>query len=65
VIRPTRTPPIDVVILDDAGPPLPRASDAVFSAVAAAAWNAITVYEPTRPEVWPARDTAAARALRR
>jgi hypothetical protein len=65
VIRPARTPPIDVTILDDPGPPQPRASDAVFAAVAAATWNAITAYEGTRPEVWPARETAAARALRR
>jgi CO/xanthine dehydrogenase Mo-binding subunit len=65
VIRPARTPPIDVTIVDDALPPQARASDAVFAAVAAATWNAITAYEGTRPEVWPARETAAARALRR
>ena len=46
-------------------PPRPRASDAVFAAVAAATWNAVTDAEGTRPEVWPARATAAARALRR
>jgi xanthine dehydrogenase small subunit len=65
VIRPARTPPIDVTILDDPLSPQRRASDAVFAAVAAATWNAITAYEGTRPEVWPARATAAARALRR
>ena len=65
VIRPARTPPIDVTIVDDQLPPQARASDAVFAAVAAATWNAITAYEGTRPEVWPARATAAARALRR
>jgi hypothetical protein len=65
VIRPARTPPIDVTILDDPLPPQARASDAVFAAVAAATWNAITDFEGTRPEVWPARATAAARALRR
>jgi aerobic-type carbon monoxide dehydrogenase small subunit (CoxS/CutS family) len=65
VIRPARTPPIDVTILDDPLPPQPRASDAVFAAVAAATWNAITEHEGARPEVWPARQTAAARALRR
>ncbi len=65
VIRPVRMPPVEVTILDDPGPPLARTSDAVFAAVAAATWNAITVYEGTRPEVWPARATAAARALRR
>jgi aerobic-type carbon monoxide dehydrogenase small subunit (CoxS/CutS family) len=65
VIRPARTPPIDVTIVDDPLPPQPRASDAVFAAVAAATWNAIADFEGTRPEVWPARATAAARALRR
>ena len=65
VIRPARTPPIDVTILDDPLPSQARASDAVFAAVAAATWNAITDFEGTRPEVWPARATAAARALRR
>ena len=65
VIRPARTPPIEVTIVDDPLPPQARASDAVFAAVAAATWNAITEYEGTRPEVWPARGTAAARALRR
>ncbi|MEX2100594.1 MAG: 2Fe-2S iron-sulfur cluster-binding protein, partial [Acidimicrobiia bacterium] len=39
VIRAQDTPPIDVVIVDDGGPPLPRASDAVFAAVAAAPWH--------------------------
>ena len=28
----------------------------MFAAVAAATWNAITAYEGTRPEVWPARE---------
>jgi CO/xanthine dehydrogenase Mo-binding subunit len=65
VIRPARTPPIDVTIVDDPLPPQVRASDAVFAAVAAATWNAITDFEGTRPEVWPARAPAAARALRR
>ena len=35
VIRAKDTPPIDVTIVDDAGAPRPRASDAVFAAVAA------------------------------
>jgi CO/xanthine dehydrogenase Mo-binding subunit len=65
VIRPAHTPPIDVTIVDDPLPPQARASDAVFAAVAAATWNAITKFEGTRPEIWPARATAAARALRR
>ena len=42
IIRPARTPPIDVVIIDDPGEPQPHASDAVFAAVAAATWNAVT-----------------------
>ena len=41
VIRAKDTPPIDIEVLDHAGPPLARASDAVFAAVAAATWNAI------------------------
>jgi hypothetical protein len=65
VIRPARTPAIDVTIVDDGGPPQARASDAVFAVVAAATWNAITIHEGARPEVWPARHTRAARALRR
>jgi aerobic-type carbon monoxide dehydrogenase small subunit (CoxS/CutS family) len=65
VVRPARTPPIDVTVVDDPGPPLPEASDSVFAAVAAATWNAIARAEGTRPETWPARDTRAARALRR
>ena len=65
VVRPARTPPIDVTIVDDAGPPQPGGSDAVFAAVAAATWNANTRAEGTRPDTWPARDSRAARALRR
>lgn len=65
IIRPARTPPIDVVIIDDPGEPQPHASDAVFSAVAAATWNAVTAHEGVRPEVWPAANTAAARSLRK
>jgi hypothetical protein len=51
--------------VDDRGPPLARASDAVFAAVAAAAWNALADAEGTRPEAFPARETRAARRLRR
>ncbi len=65
VIRAKDTPPIGVEILDDAGPPLARASDAVFAAVAAATWNAIAAATGSRPEQFPARETAAARRLRR
>ena len=65
VIRAKDTPPIDVEIVDDAGPALARSSDAVFAAVAAAAWNTITVHGGARPERFPARDTPAGRRLRR
>ena len=65
VIRAKDTPPIDVTVVDDRGPPLARASDAVFAAVAAAAWNALADAEGTRPEAFPARETRAARRLRR
>ncbi len=54
VIRAKDTPPIDVTVVDDPGPPRRRASDSVFAAVAAAAWNALTVAEGTRPESFPA-----------
>jgi aerobic-type carbon monoxide dehydrogenase small subunit (CoxS/CutS family) len=65
VIRAKDTPPIAVEIVDDGGPPLARASDAVFAAVAAATWNAVTAFDGNRPERFPARETAAARHLRR
>jgi CO/xanthine dehydrogenase Mo-binding subunit len=65
VIRAKDTPPIDVTIVDDDGPPRPRASDAVFAAVAAATWNAVTRADGARPEAFPARETRAARRLRR
>jgi hypothetical protein len=65
VIRAKDTPPIAVTVVDDEGPPRPRASDAVFAAVAAAAWNAVTRADGARPEVFPARGTRAARRLRR
>jgi xanthine dehydrogenase small subunit len=64
VIRARATPPIEVTILDDAGEPLARSSDAVFAATAGAVWNSIAECEGARPERLPARDTAAARALR-
>ncbi len=64
ILRARDMPRVDVELVDDAGPPRP-AADAVFAAVAAAAWNAITVVEGTRPEVFPARATRVARQLRR
>ncbi|HKF90741.1 MAG TPA: 2Fe-2S iron-sulfur cluster-binding protein [Acidimicrobiia bacterium] len=65
VIRAKDTPAIDVAIVADDGAPRPRSSDAVFAAVAAAAWNAVTRAEGARPEAFPARWTRAARRLRR
>ena len=65
VIRAKDTPAIDVAVVADGGAPCPRASDAVFAAVAGAAWNAITKAEGTRPAAFPARGTRAARRLRR
>ncbi len=65
VIRAKDTPFMDVTVVADDGAPRPRASDAVFAAVAAAAWNAVTRAEGARPEAFPARGTRAARRLRR
>jgi aerobic-type carbon monoxide dehydrogenase small subunit (CoxS/CutS family) len=65
VVRAKATPTIAVTIVDDPGPPRGRASDAAFSAVAAALWNALAVDAGARPEEFPARDTRAARSLRR
>jgi CO/xanthine dehydrogenase Mo-binding subunit len=55
VIRPKDTPPIEVVVVPDGGPPLPRASDAVFAAVASAAWNAVSEARGSRPDSFPVR----------
>ena len=41
ILRAGETPPIDVTIVDDDGPPRARSTDAVFAAVAAATWNAL------------------------
>ena len=65
VIRAKDTPAIDISVVADGSPPRPRSSDAVFAAVAAAAWNAVTRAEGARPEAFPARGTRAARLLRR
>ena len=61
VIRAQDTPRIEIEIVDDDGPPLRRASDAVFAAVAAAAWNAITRADGARPDAFPASNARAAR----
>jgi len=65
ILRAKDTPPIDVELVDDPGAPLARASDAVFAAVAAATWNAVSDADGARPESFPARGTRAAAALRR
>ena len=65
ILRAKDTPSIDVEIVDEPGAALARASDAVFAAVAAAAWNAISDAEGARPEAFPAHGTRAAWALRR
>lgn len=65
IIRARDLPPVTVTIVDDPGPPLARAADAVFAAVAAAAWNALAAADGTRPVMLPARDSRAARSLRR
>jgi xanthine dehydrogenase small subunit len=49
ILRAIDTPPIEVTIEDDGGEPV-NGSDAVFAAVAAAAWRALDF-----PERWPAR----------
>jgi CO/xanthine dehydrogenase Mo-binding subunit len=63
ILRARATPPVAVEIVDDAGAPRP-VSDAVFAAVAAAAWEAVTASEGRRPEAFPARETRAAASAR-
>ena len=53
ILRAQDTPPIDVTVVDDPGAPRAHASDAVFAAVAAATWNAVTAATGTRPESFP------------
>ena len=65
VLRARDTPPIRVTVLDDPAPARAAASDAVFAAVAAATWNALTESEGVRPDTFPARGTKTARLLRR
>jgi hypothetical protein len=64
IVPARNVPPIDVTVVDDPGPPLARASDAVFAAVAAAAWNTVTAADGVRPETFPALSTRTARRLR-
>jgi CO/xanthine dehydrogenase Mo-binding subunit len=65
IIRPKDMPPVEVEIVSDDRAPLAQSSDAVFAAVAAAAWNALTDAEGERPDTFPARQTRTARRLRR
>ncbi len=65
IIRPQSMPPVDVEIVASIDTPRAAASDAVFAAVAAATWNAITRADGARPERFPAVDSRAARMLRR
>ena len=65
ILRAKDMPRVDVVIVDDGREPVAAASDAVFAAVAAAAWNALARAEGTRPDTFPARQTRAARRFRR
>jgi aerobic-type carbon monoxide dehydrogenase small subunit (CoxS/CutS family) len=65
IVRAKDTPPVRVELVDDPGAPRARASDAVFAAVAGATWNAGTRADGSRPTCFPARETRAARALRR
>lgn len=65
IVRAKDVPPVQVEIVDDAGPPLAAASDAVFAAVAAATWNAVAATEGERPSTFPARQTRAARVISR
>jgi xanthine dehydrogenase small subunit len=65
IIRARDMPLAAITILDDPGPPRARSSDAVFAAVAAATWNALTRAEGARPDTFPARQTRASRLLRR
>jgi hypothetical protein len=53
ILRAQDMPPVAVTIVDDPGEPRAAASDGVFAAVAAAAWNAITAATGARPTVFP------------
>jgi CO/xanthine dehydrogenase Mo-binding subunit len=65
IIRARDVPPVDITVMDDPAPARARAADAVFAAVAAATWNAVTRVEGVRPDTFPARETRASRSLRR
>jgi CO/xanthine dehydrogenase Mo-binding subunit len=65
IVRAKDMPPVEVAIVDDPHVARAGSSDAVFAAVAAAAWNALARAEGERPDTFPARRTRAARRLRR
>ena len=65
IVRAKDMPPVDITVVSDHREPLAGSSDAVFAAVAAAAWNALTRADGTRPDTFPARQTRTARRLRR
>jgi len=65
IIRAKDMPPVDMEIVDDLREPRAGSSDAVFAAVAAAAWNTLARAEGERPDTFPARRTRAACRLRR
>jgi xanthine dehydrogenase small subunit len=65
IIRARDLPPITITVVDDPGPAVGGASDAVFAAVAAATWNALALSAGGRPAVLPATGTRTARTLRR
>lgn len=65
IVRAKDMPPVDITVVADARVPLAGSSDAVFAAVAAATWNALARAEGVRPDTFPARQTRAARRLRR
>jgi hypothetical protein len=56
---------VEITVIHDDHEPLAGSSDAVFAAVAASTWNALTRIEGARPDTFPARQTRAARRLRR
>ncbi len=65
IVRPQAMPPVEIEIVASTDAPRAAASDAVFAAVAAAAWNAVARTDGERPERFPAVDARAARMLRR
>ena len=65
ILRAKDMPPVDIELIDDDRGALAGATDAVFAAVAAAAWNALAGAEGARPDTFPARETRASRLLRR